>query len=150
MKRISQSIRVAEAVGESVVTKVPKQPQGAGICLICQRAIEGNLLNKKQRILLALIIAFALLFILGGCSPKVIWQTECTFDDYYRSSEPIGSDYMDAIERTTSGDLKFEDFPAELVIAERLKNSIDNVLCGDEFPDLNAHLVHSIHFISLL
>ena len=90
--------------------------------------------DRSSKFVIALGV-FVCLFILSGCSPKVIppiWEKKCTFDDYYRASEPLGSDYMDSIERTISGDLNFEDFPAELVIAERLKNSVDNVL---EHPD---------------
>ena len=107
--------------------------------------------DRSSKFVIALGV-FVCLFILSGCSPKVIppiWEKKCTIDDYYRASEPLGSDYMDSIERTISGDLNFEDFPAELVIAERLKNSVDNVLCGDAFPDLNTHLVNSIHYYQL-
>lgn len=76
-------------------------------------------------------------------------EPECSFEEYFWSVEPFLRDHMDSVTRVISGELSIEDLPAELEIAVRQENTLDEVVCVDEYPELKSNLANSIHFYKL-
>ena len=81
--------------------------------------------------------------------PTITLETVCTFEDYFRSIEPLLVEYIDSVTRVTSGDLSIDDLPEELEIAKRLEISIEEVFCIDAYPNMKTDLLNSVHFFGL-